>query len=119
MTTEKPKLSPQEFHSLPYAKRLDTMVKLYIALCTPEDLIVNKRLNKVYFALRRHFIKESPMVIQCFYDWLYTLEDKVPIDLTTAYQRVEQHRVTMRMQNNAPKETVKPYDSLLDCLGRL
>jgi hypothetical protein len=119
MTTEKKPLSPQEFHNLPYAKRLDIVVKLYIERCTPEELIVNKKLNKVYFALRRHFIKEQPMTLQCFYDWLYTLTDKVPIDLTTAYQRVEQHRVTMRMQCNAPEKTVKPYDSLLDCLGRL
>lgn len=116
---DKPMPTPEQFHSLPYAKRLDTMVKLYIERCTPEELIVNKKLNKVYFALRRHFIKEQPLVIQCFYDWLYTLSVKTPIDLTTAYQRVEQHRVAVRMQSNAPKETVKPYESLLDCLERL
>ena len=116
---EKPRLTPQDFHSLPYAKRLDTMVKLYIERCTPEDLIVNKKLNKAYFALRRHFIKEQPSTLQCFYDWLYTLITKEPIDLTTAYQRVEQHRVTMRMQSNSPEETVKSYESLLSCLQRL
>lgn len=116
---DKPKLTPIDFHNLPYSKKLDTVCKLYVALCTMDDLYTSKGLSKSYYALRRHFTKEQPMVLQSFYDWLYTLESKESIDLTTAYQRVEKHKINIRMQVNKPQKTVAPYKSLLECLGDL
>lgn len=119
MSTDKPKLTPEQFHALPYAKRLDTVVKLYVTLCTDQELFIGKRMNPCYFQLRRHFTKDSPSVLQTFYDWLWTLDSKQPIDLTTAYQRVEAHKVNQRMSVNKPQEAIESYESLLDCLKKL
>ena len=116
---DKPMPTPEQFHSLPYAKRLDTMVKLYIERCTPEDLIVNKKLNKSYFGLRRHFIKDNPSMLQCMYDYLWSLDTNTPMSLTVFYRNVENHRLNIRMQSNRPKETIQHYKSLLDCLNDL
>lgn len=113
-------MTPQEFNVLPYNKRLDTVVKLYIILCSGEELIVNKKLNKAYFALRRHFIKESPSQMQCMYDFLYSLGDtKTPMTLTEFYGKVEAHKVNQRMQSNKPVEGIGQYKSLLSCLEEL
>lgn len=116
---DKPRQTPEQFHQLPYSKKLDTVVKLYVTLCTSEDLFIGKRMNPCYFQLRRHFTKESPVVLQCFYDWLYTLDTKVQIDLTTAYQRVEQHKINLRMSANKPSAPVESYRSLLEHLKEM
>ena len=46
-------------------------------------------------------------------------DTKQPIDLTTAYQRVEAYKVNQRMSVNKPQEAIESYESLLDCLKKL
>ena len=70
----------------------DYISKLYLSKCTEEGAFINKKLNKSYFALRKHFEKEKLTALDSIMVYLQSIEDKEILALGDVYKKAEEHR---------------------------
>jgi hypothetical protein len=111
----KPPLTPIEYHRLPESKKPHVLTLIYMARCCAEGFSM-----KSLFQLRNYFAnKVAKSDWQVLYDFIYAMPENTVIDMYSIYDKARAHQLQLRLTANTPTETVKPYESLLDCLKGL
>jgi len=109
-----------EYSKLTWTQKTYYLACWYLDRCTDEPLFANGRPSKALGTVRGYLkYKCEPKDLQSLYDAVCSLDAKVLMDMSGLYQLSEKIRVEQRMQSNAPGAKVKPYESLMDCLGKL
>lgn len=93
---------------IPYSKKVDTIAKKFITLCTSESLFRNKKLNPCYYAIRRYMETLEVKEINAIYDFLSELEAKTPMDIITLRNFAEGHRKKKISEYNRENVLIAP-----------
>lgn len=100
---------PEEFHSLPWLKKVNTLTGIYGKKCCT---------SYSYWPIRKHFEQQEIKDMQVLYDYLYSLPDKTLMTLTEVYNQAEIYRQKLQLEREKAKSATLPqYKSLMDCLA--